>query len=61
MVLHFNDSFTCENGEHGFETDLFFAPGYQGMVVLFTEEHTLFKPHQESTFDGIDREDQPPD
>ncbi len=61
MVLHFNGSFTCENGEHGFETDLFFAPGYQEMGVLFSEEHTLYKHQQESTFDGIDREDQLPD
>ena len=59
LVLHFNGSFKLEDGEDGFETGLTFAPGYQGMGVLFTEEHTLYKPQQETTFDGIDHEDHP--
>ena len=48
LVLHFERSFSGEDGELGFESGLSFAPGRRGKGVLIDQEDSLYYPSEDN-------------
>ena len=52
LVLHFDGTFSGEDGEPGYESGLSFVPGHKGKGVLFDKEDSLYY----STEDNINKD-----